>query len=130
MAKTWFSLGETGQTAVCSAVRPATGQTGSCPSVRPCTGQTGGTDAVRPAPVRPAVPRRSHRPQRDFSKISQMLSRVDICLLDLLVVCFSTGFLNFFYLTPVLRLRHPLVCRLWWRGRRTCGLWIPVVRGI
>ncbi len=65
-----------------------------------------------------------------FLKILKLILHVDICLLDLLVVCLCTGFLNFYYhLTLVLRLQLLFLCRLWWQGRRTYGSWIPVVRG-
>lgn len=65
-----------------------------------------------------------------FQKILKLFLHIDICLLDLLVVSLSTGFLNFCYhLTSVLRLRLLIMYRLGWHGRRTCGSWIPVVRG-
>ena len=133
MAKIGISLEETGQTAVGPAVKPAEQPRSDRPLVRL---------AVKPRSDRryrgSQTGPRSDRPLYFgqtglggiFLKILKLILHVDICLLDLLVVCLSTGFLNFYYhLTSVLRLRLLLVCRLWWQGRRTCGSWIPVVRG-
>ena len=136
MAKIWFSLEETGQTAVGPAVKPATGQTGDRSDRLNSLGQTGHRSdrRYRGGQTGPRSDRPLYLGQTGlggiFLKILKLILHVDICLLDLLVVCLSTGFLNFYYhLTPVLRLRLLLVCRLWWQGRRTCGSWIPVVRG-
>ena len=67
MAKIWFSLEETGQTAVGPAVKPAEQPRPDRPLVRP---------AVKPrsdrSPVKPAAHPRSDRPRRNFSENSKV----------------------------------------------------------
>ncbi len=147
MAKIGFSLEETGQTAVGPAVRPTAQPRSDRTPVRP---------AVKPRsdrpPVRPAAHPRSDRPRRNFSENSQTVFAHGYMPIG------STGRMSQYWIPKFLLSSNPSieastsvssrenqifatlilqkqslspfsVYVLWWQGRRTCGSWIPVVRG-